>query len=65
MQAMKEMAGQGMPINTTLIFNLPRPAKKAEGKNVKLSADKKKVTITSSIDDFFDDVTKLEFKIEY
>lgn len=65
MQALKEMAGQGMPMNTTLIYNLPKPAKKAEGKNVKLSEDKKKVTITSSVDDFFDDVTKLEFKIEY
>jgi len=65
MQALKEMAGQGMPMNTTLIFNLPKPAKKAEGKNVKLSEDKKKVTITGSVDDFFDDVTKLEFKIEY
>jgi hypothetical protein len=65
MQAMKEMAGEGMPMNTTLIFNLPRPAKKAEGKNVKLSEDKKKVTILSSVDDFFDDVTKLEFRIEY
>jgi hypothetical protein len=65
MQALKEMAGQGMPMNTTLIFNLPNPVKKAEGKNVKVSDDKKKVTITNSIDDFFDDVTKLEFKIEY
>ncbi len=65
MQALKEVAGQGMPMNTILIFNLPKPAKKAEGKNVKLSEDKKKVTITSSIDDFFDDVTKLEFRIEY
>jgi hypothetical protein len=65
MQAMKEMAGQGMPMNTTLIYNLPKPAKKVEGKNAKLSEDKKKVTITTSVDDFFDDVTKLEFKIEY
>lgn len=65
MQALKEMAGQGMPMNTTLIFNFPKAIKKAEGKNVKISEDKKKVTITSAIDDFFDDVTKLEFKIEY
>lgn len=65
MQAMKEMAGQGMAMNTTIVYNLPKPAKKAEGKNVKLSEDKKKVTITTSTDDFFDDVTKLEFKIEY
>jgi hypothetical protein len=65
MQALKEVAAQGMPINTTLIYNLPKPAKKVEGKNAKLSDDKKKVTITSSIDDFFDDITKLEFKVEY
>jgi hypothetical protein len=65
MQALKEMASEGMPMNTTLIFNLPKPAKKAEGKNVKLSEDKKKVTIVNSVDDFFDDVTKLEFRIEY
>jgi hypothetical protein len=65
MQALKEMAGEGMPMNTTLIFNLPKPAKKAEGKNVKLSEDKKKVTIMNTVDDFFDDVTKLEFRIEY
>jgi len=65
MQAMKEMAGEGMPMNTTLIYNLPHPVKKAEGKNLKLSDDKKKVTILNSVEDFFDDVTKLEFRIEY
>jgi hypothetical protein len=65
MQSLKEMSGQGMPMNTTLIYNLPKPAKKVEGKNVTLSPDKKKVTITNSVEDFFDDVTKLEFKIEY
>lgn len=65
MQALKEVTEQGMPMTTTLIYNLPRPAKKAEGRNVKLSEDKKKVTITSSTDDFFDDVTKLEFRVEY
>ena len=65
MQALKEMSGQGMPMTTTLIYNLPKPAKKAEGKNVKLSEDKKKVTITTSAEDFFEDVSKLEFRIEY
>jgi hypothetical protein len=65
MQSLKEMAGEGMPMNTTLIYNLPKPAKKVEGKNAKLSEDKKKVTITNSVEDFFDDVTKLEFRIEY
>ena len=65
MQSLKEMAGEGMPMNTTLIFNLPKPVKKAEGKNVKLSDDKRKVTIVNSVEDFFNDVTKLEFRIEY
>jgi hypothetical protein len=65
MQSLKEMASEGMPMNTTLIFNLPKPAKKVEGKNAKLSEDKKKVTIVSSADDFFDDVAKMEFRIEY
>ncbi len=65
MQAMKEMSQQGMPVTTTLIFNLPKAAKKAEGKNVKLSDDKKKVTINSDLDDFFSDGKKLEFVIEY
>lgn len=65
MQGLKEIAGMGMPMNNTTILNLPRPAKKAEGKNVKLSDDKKTVTIVASAEDFFDDGAKLEFKIEY
>ncbi len=65
MQSLKEMAGEGMPMNTTLIYNLPKPAKKVTGKNAKLSEDKKKITIVNSVDDFFDDVSKLEFRIEY
>ena len=65
LQALKEASAQGMPMNTTIIFNLPKPAKKAEGKNLTLSEDKKKVTIKSSMDDFFEDVSKLEFRIEY
>lgn len=64
MKGMKEMAGMGIS-NTVTIYNLPKTAKKAEGKNVVLSEDKKKVTITSSMEDFFDDATKLEYRIEY
>jgi hypothetical protein len=64
MKSLKEMAGMGVG-NSTLIINLPRPVKKADGKNVKLSDDKKKVTITSNAEDFFDDATEQEFRIEY
>jgi hypothetical protein len=65
LKGMKESAGMGMPMTTTYIINLPRPAKKVEGKNVKLSEDKKKITVATDIDDFFDDPAKLEFRIEY
>lgn len=64
MKSLKEMSGSGIG-SSSLIINLPRPAKKAEGKNLKLSDDKKKVTITNSAEDFFDDGVNLEFKIEY
>lgn len=64
MQALKQMAGMGAG-NSTTIINLPRPAKKAEGKNLKISDDKKKITITSNAEDFFDDGASLEFRIEY
>jgi hypothetical protein len=50
---------------STMIINLPRPAEKAEGKNLKLSEDKLKVTVLSSLDDFFDNPESLEFKIKY
>jgi hypothetical protein len=64
MQALKQMAGMGAG-NSTTIINLPRPAIKAEGKNLKLSDDKKKVTITNNAEDFFDDGASFEFRIEY
>lgn len=65
MKGMKEAGSMGLTMKSTYIINLPRPAAKAEGKNVVLSEDKKKVTIKGDIDDFFDDPSKLEFRIEY
>lgn len=65
LQAIKQAAGMGLVMKATYIINLPRPASKAEGKNVKLSADKKQVTVIADIDDFFDDASSLEFKIKY
>ncbi|MGN6291397.1 MAG: hypothetical protein ACTHMV_01535 [Chitinophagaceae bacterium] len=64
-QALKEVSEQGMPISSKIVINLPRPAKKVEGASAKLSDDKKKVTIETDMSDFFDDATKMEFKIEY
>ena len=46
-------------------FALPRAAKKVEGKNVKLSDDKKSVTITSPVSAIYTDPKSFEYKIEY
>lgn len=65
LKGMKETAAMGIPMTATYIINLPRPAKKVEGKNVQISEDKKKITVKTDIDDFFDDPAKMEFRIEY
>ncbi len=65
LSAMQQMGQMGVSANIKTIFNLPRPAKKAEGKGVKLSADKKKITIEGTLDDFFEDASYFEYEIEY
>lgn len=62
---MKQAGAMGMTMKSSLIINLPRPAKEVEGKAVKLSEDKMKVTIAVDINDFFSDPSLLEFKIKY
>lgn len=62
---MQEGAAMGVPVTYTFIVNLPKPAKEVEGKNAKLSDDKKKLTVKGTIDDFFDSPEKLEFKVKY
>jgi len=65
LKSLQEMAQMGMPINMKTIINLPRPAKKAEGKGVKLSEDKKKITMEGTLDDFLEDGSYFEYNIEY
>lgn len=65
LKGMKEASAMGLSMKATYVINLPRPAQKAEGKGVKLSDDKKKITITADLDDFFADPEKLEYKIKY
>lgn len=65
LKGVKDMGSLGLTMKANYIINLPRPAQKAEGKNVKLSEDKKKVTISADIEDFFADASSLEFKIKY
>ena len=65
LNGMKQAGAMGIPVTSTFIINLPRPAEKAEGKNVKLSEDKMKVTVLTTLDDFYDNPEALEFKIKY
>ena len=62
---MKEMSQMGMSSTMKTIINLPKPAKKAEGKGVKLSNDRKQITIEGTLDDFFEDASYFEYEIEY
>jgi len=65
MKSIQQMSGMGSPVKVNYVINLPRPAKKVQGKSVKLSDDKKKVTVSVTSDDFFDDPSKFEYRIEY
>ena len=65
LNGIKQASAMGIPVTSTLILNLPRPAEKVEGTNVKLSDDKMKVTVKADINDFFDHPEKLEFKVKF
>jgi hypothetical protein len=65
LKSMQEMAQMGMSVNMKTVINLPKPAKKAEGKGVKLSEDRKKITMEGTLDDFFEDGSYFEYNIEF
>lgn len=65
LKSLKEMGQMGMSMNMKTVINLPKPAKKVNGKGITLSDDKKKVTIEGTLDDFFEDPSKFEYEIEY
>jgi hypothetical protein len=65
LKAAKEMSSLGVNPATSLVINLPRAAKKVEGKNATLSEDKKKVTIKGDVESFLNDGSAMEFRIEY
>lgn len=65
LQGIKQASAMGIPVTSTMVINLPRPAEKIEGANAKLSDDKMKVTVKVDIDDFFDHPEKLEFKVKF
>jgi hypothetical protein len=65
LKGMRQATSMGITVKNTYIFKLPRPAQKAEGKMVKLSEDRKTVTISAELDEFFEDASVFEFKIKY
>ena len=62
---MKSAGGMMESITYTSILHLPKPATKVEGTMVKISDDKKTVTIKSTLSDLFDNPKSLGFRIEY
>lgn len=65
LKSMQEMGQMGAPMILKTIINLPRPAARAEGKGLKLSDDKKNITIQGTIEDFFENPGMFEYLIEY
>jgi hypothetical protein len=63
--SIREIGQMGMPMTMKTIFSLPRAATKAEGKGLNLSADKRKVTIEATLDDFFDNPELFEYEIDF
>lgn len=65
MKSMQQLSGMGAPVKANYIINLPHPAKKVVGKAATLSDDKKQIRIAVTSDDFFNDPSKFEYRIEY
>lgn len=62
---LQQMATGGMEILYTTTIKLPRPAKKTENAIVKLSDDKKTVTLKYNLLDLFDHPEKFSYSVQY
>lgn len=62
---MQQMASGGMEILYTTVIKLPRPAKKTESSLIKLSEDKKTVTMKYNLLELFDTPEKFSYSIEF
>jgi hypothetical protein len=65
MAQMKEVSGQGIEIMYTTVMKLPRPVKKTDNALLKLSDDKKTVTIKYNLLEILDTPDKFSYVIEY
>lgn len=65
MAQMKEMASSGMEILYTTTIRLPRPVKKSDNPMIKLSPDKKTVTIKYDMAKLFQSPEQFSYSLEY
>ena len=61
----KQSAGMGMEVPYTLTINLPSEVKKVDNPLLKISTDKKTVTLKYNLMDIFESPQKFEYTIEY
>ncbi len=61
----KQMAGGGFEILYTTTIKLPRPVKKSDNPLIKLSDDKKTVTIKYDLMKLFETPEKFSYSLEY
>ena len=65
MEQMKQMSSTGMEILYSTTTKLPRPVKKSDNPLIKLSDDKKTVTLKYNLVDLFSTPEKYSYRIEY
>jgi hypothetical protein len=65
MSSMKQAIEVMPEASISTVIHLPKPAKKAEGANVKLSDDKKTITIKSTLNELFNNPNSLSYRVEY
>lgn len=65
MAQVKQASQMGMEINYTSTLSLPRPVKKIDNPLLKLSDDKKTVTMKFNLIDVFDHPEQFEYTVEY
>jgi hypothetical protein len=62
---LQQMSSGGMEILYTTTIKLPRPAKKVENPLLKLSDDKKTVTLKYNLLELFDHPEKFSYSVQY
>lgn len=64
-EQMKQAIAMVSEASINTVIRLPKAAKKAEGTNVKLSEDKKTITVKSTLNELFDKPEALSYRVEY